>query len=502
MLSQDDIIYFILTDRFYDGDPGNDFDVDLNNPCAYHGGDFNGIIKKIPYLKTLGITALWITPVYENTNLPQKNSWGYHGYWPKDFEKIDPHLYSPVAGIPEGSKQYLKLLANALHENGIKLILDMVVNHVGYNHPVFRQEKGTRIKESWFNRPGLLTDEEVFLAGLPDLDQHNMEVADYFINVTLDWIEETGIDCIRMDTVKNVEHIFWYYFKTYVKGKYPDVSLLGEVLVTDIDELSQFQQHFAFDSLFDFPLQKAIKEVFIEEGSFNILARPGLSDAEIPGILNKDNVYTNHNRLVTLMDNHDLPMRFISGILSRYGNDRQIALAVYKMVITFMMTTRGIPQIFYGNEFGMEGFADPDNRRDMPWKILGEDFSPRDEYGFEKEIFLHIKKLIAFRKENQALCWGSLVTLYADCFIYAYLREFRGNVVIVAMNNGHDPMAEPLGIDITNNSNIPQRVRDLLENSLLPDFLGSSGSIRIQNGQFSIKLDGKTSAIHYLKPVI
>ena len=498
MLSQNDIIYFILTDRFYDGDAGNNTDVDLNNPCAYHGGDFSGIIKKIPYLRDLGITALWITPVYENTNLPQKNCWGYHGYWPKDFEKIDAHLYTPIAGIPEGSKQYLKMLADALHENGIKLILDMVVNHVGYNHPVFRQEKGTRIKETWFNKPGLLTDEEVFLAGLPDLDQHNMEVADYFINITLDWIEETGIDCIRMDTVKNVEHIFWYYFKTYVKGKYPDVSLLGEVLVTDIDQLSQFQQHFAFDSLFDFPLQKAMTEIFIGDSSFNILARPGLYDDEIPGILNKDNVYTNHNRLVTLLDNHDLPMRFISGILSRYGNDRRTALAVYKMSLTFMMTTRGIPQIFYGNEIGMEGLSDPDNRRDMPWSIFGADQTPMEKYGFEREIYLHMKSLIAFRKGNQALCWGSLVTLYADQYIYAYLREFRGNVVIVAMNNGHDPMGEPLTIDIGDNNNIPQRVKDIIESKSLPDFLGASGSISVNNARFAVKLGGKTSAVYFL----
>lgn len=498
MLSQDDVIYFILTDRFYDGDPNNNFDVDKENPRAYHGGDFEGIIQKIPYLKHLGITALWITPVYVNTHLPEFSSWGYHGYWPKDFESIDPHLYTPVSGLPEGGKEYLKRLCDVLHENGIKLILDMVVNHVGYNHPAFGKKEKTKVKSYWFNRPGSVTVEEMFLSGLPDLDQQNIEVADYLINVTLDWIRETGIDCIRMDTARHVEHIFWYYFKTLVKGKYPNVSLLGEVLVNDIDELSRFQQHFAFDSLFDFPLQKALSDVFIYGQSFNVLVRPGLDENETPGILNKDNVYTNHNRLVTLLDNHDLSSRFFSAALAHYNGDRTIAQAAYKMALTLIMTTRGIPQIFYGNEIGLEGFSDPDNRRDMPWEIFGEDLQPTTDHPMERSLFQSIKRLIQLRKENQALCWGSLVTLYADYFIYVYLREFQGNLAIITMNNGRDPMPDNLSISISQNMNIPPRIKSLAEDRILRDALSSSPSIHIKEGRFDLRLGGKTAAVYLL----
>jgi alpha-amylase len=115
MLTQDDIIYFVVTDRFANGDHDNDADVDPSNPHGYHGGDFMGIVERIPYLQNLGVTALWITPVFEQIHLPEYGKWGYHGYWPLDFEKVDPHLYRPKPGIPTGSKRYLKDLVDQLH---------------------------------------------------------------------------------------------------------------------------------------------------------------------------------------------------------------------------------------------------------------------------------------------------------------------------------------------------------------------------------------------------
>ena len=135
VITQSDIVYFLLTDRFCDGDPENNIDVNLGNPLAYHGGDFKGIIKKIPYLKNLGVTAIWITPVYVNIHLPEEDSWGYHGYWTLNFEKVDQHLYSPSTETPEDSKKYIRELVDTLHNNRMKRILDIVVNHTGYNHP-------------------------------------------------------------------------------------------------------------------------------------------------------------------------------------------------------------------------------------------------------------------------------------------------------------------------------------------------------------------------------
>ena len=144
MITQSDIIYFLLTDRFRDGDPKNNFDANGENPRAYHGGDFKGIVEKIPYLKNLGVNVVWITPVYVNIHLPEEDSWGYHGYWTLDFEKVDDHWYSPSKDLPNGSKEYLRELVGILHRNDLKLILDVVVNHTGYNHPGRRGESDTR----------------------------------------------------------------------------------------------------------------------------------------------------------------------------------------------------------------------------------------------------------------------------------------------------------------------------------------------------------------------
>lgn len=497
MLSQNDIIYFVLTDRFYDGDQKNNFDVDKSNPFAYHGGDFAGIIKKIPYLKNLGITALWITPVYINIHMADKKFYGYHGYWPLDFEKIDPHLYTEKPGREPGSKAYLKDLADELHRHNIKLVLDMVVNHTGYNHPGLVNDPSSKIKADWFNEANLSfeqSEEHGRMMGLPDLDQDHPEVADYFANVILDWIEDTGIDCIRMDTVKNVERVFWQRFKTVVKGKHPNVSLLGEVLENDVDRLAEFQKYFAFDSLFDFPLQSVINDIFIYGASLNILASSGLSGAQ--GLIDKDSHYTNHNRLVTLLDNHDLPARFITKAMQACGGDKKKAAEMLKLAMTFMMTTRGIPQIYYGTEIALEGGADPDNRRDMPWEIFKDD-EPLEQYSIERDVFLHTKNLIKLRKENESLQFGTLTTLYADNFIYAYLREFRGNAIITVINNGSASMPVPLDISIEYNANIPPRVINLFKGKKLINFIDThSPLIPVKNGRFSVSLAGKTAAVY------
>ena len=497
MLSQNDIIYFIMTDRFCDGDPDNNFDVNKSNPNAYHGGDFQGIINKIPYLKNLGVTAVWITPVCVNINNPEKKMWGYHGYWPLDFDRTDPRLYSKRDDIAEGSKRYLRELVDTLHAAGLKVILDMVVNHTGYDHPGLSGADGTVFKPHWFNPAYLESVEEGRMMGLPDLDQDNMEVVDHFTNMIIDWIEETGIDCIRMDTAKHVERAFWYHYKTYVKGKYAGVSLLGEVLEWDIDRISEFQKYYAFDYLFDFPLQQAMTDVFINDRTPLTFAYPHLSANETLGVLDKDTHYTNHNRLVTLLDNHDLPKRFFSAAVDRYGGNREAAAKIYKLALSFLMTTRGVPQIFYGDEIGMEGYADPDNRRDMPWEIFGDGMEPTADHPLQREIFTYLKNLIAIRKENEAIPYGSLTTLYVDSFIYAYLREFRDNIIIVVLNNGREPMFLPLLISMDTHSAIPPRVKDMIRDRLMADLLDPSApSTTIENGSFNVRLDGKSAKIY------
>ncbi len=496
MLTQSDVIYFIVTDRFCSLNPRDGAGVEPGNPYAYHGGNFEGVLSKIPYLRNLGVTALWLTPVYTNIQTPVNGMWGYHGYWPLDFESVDPHLYSPVEGVPEGSKLYFKRLVDELHAAGIKVIQDMVVNHAGYNHPGLRDDPGTPIKSWWFNPASATCETECRLSGLPDLDQDRIEVADYTIGVIMDWIEQTGVDCIRMDTAKNVERVFWKYYKTYVKGRYPDVSLLGEVLDWDIDVISSFQRFYAFDSLFDFPLQRAMQQVFVDDASLRLLASPMLSPEDAPGILDRDTHYTNHNRLVTMLDNHDLPSRFMTSALNRLGFVHSNAVRTYKLALSFLLTMRGIPQLYYGDEIGLEGGADPDNRRDMPWGKFSPNLEPTNGYSSEREIFLHTKELIRIRRGHPALMFGNLTTLYVDDLAYVYLRDWGDDVLIVAINNGYLPMQTPLLAAVDINPAIPPRIKALLRGRALRDLLNPGRPrTRVMDGLIPVELEGKTAAI-------
>lgn len=510
-ISQEDVIYFVLTDRFCNGDPNNDAPSDINNPQKFHGGDFKGLVSKIPYLKNLGITAIWITPVYLNiTDLG--DSAGYHGYWAIDFNKLDPHLYSANANYSEGSKKYLKDLVDTFHDNGIKVMLDMVVNHTGYHTADFNEKASDELKMFPYNH-GTGTVKEP-LCGLPDLNHDDSDVADYFIQNIIDWITETGIDAIRMDTVKHVEDKFWYFFKSYIKTSHPEITLLGEVLVWDADSISKYQREHDFDTLFDFPLCGAIMGSLIWDKPMTDIARPRISDAETPGILDLDNKsYSNANRLVTLLDNHDLSRRIMTEIYEKVGHwDRLLATKILKYCLTFLLTTRGIPQIYYGTEIGMEGYKDPDNRRDMPWQLFEND-APRDTNSSESAIFTHLKALIALRKESKALQSGYLFTLYADHYIYAYLREYRGDVKIIIMNNGHSDMEYPLPIHIHDNGNIPNRIRrkeatvingieaskGLLSNGTqLTDLIGGCDAVNVVDGVIHVQVPGKTAAVYSL----
>jgi alpha-amylase len=499
MLTQDDVIYFLVTDRFCNADPGNDQDVDPANPRAFHGGDFAGLKEKIPYFKTLGVTAVWLTPVY--LNIPDFfDSTGYHGYWAIDFERVDPHLYSARPDLAEGSRAYFEELVDTFHQAGLKVVLDMVVNHTGYHTPVYAAYAHKRFGAHHFNvhDPGDPT--ERWLHGLPDLDHDQPDVGDYFVQNILDWISETKIDGIRMDTVMHVEDRFWYLFKSQIKTGHPEVTLLGEVLDWNPFSIGRYQQEHDFDTLFDFPLCGAIKQTLVWDQPMTRLARPRLHRDEPKGILDQDRPYTNANRLVTLLDNHDLNRRITTEILDCVGHwDRDLARRILKLCFSFLFTTRGIPQIYYGTEIGMEGRGDPDNRRDMPWWLFGPDNRPTEDHSFERAVFDHVAKLIKLRRENPAIRYGYLLTLYVDDFLYAYLREFRGNVVIAVINNGRKPMPFPASIEIAANDNVPPRIKHLLaDGTVLRSQLDDAGDVTINSGKLEVQLPGKAAGIYTL----
>jgi alpha-amylase len=229
------------------------------------------------------------------------------------------------------------------------------------------------------------------------------------------------------------------------------------------------------------------------------LARPRLHDAEPRGVLDDERPYNNANRLITLLDNHDLERRITTEILDRWGHwDRDRARTILKLCLSFLLTTRGIPQLYYGTELGLEGRKDPDNRRDMPWPVLGADHAPTAAHPFERDVHDHTRRLLALRRRHPALRHGSLLTLYADHFVYAYLREFRGDAVIVALNNGLDPMPAPLELPIAANSNVPPRVKELLAGKTLASQTPGLPDVSVRDGRVAVQLPGKTAGVYVL----
>jgi hypothetical protein len=191
MLTLDDVSYMVVTDRFADGDPGNNFNVAPADPICGHGGDLMGIIQRLPYLAELGVRALWITPVYLN---PPDS---YHGYHPLDFERMDPHLCSPsLAG--GGGRETLRRFVDIVHEPGFKVLLDLVVSHTTKDHPWVKE------RPDWIDWNGTTVGKEWF-EGLPNINHDNLDVNVYFVLNVLDWIAETGVDAVRIDAARRYE---------------------------------------------------------------------------------------------------------------------------------------------------------------------------------------------------------------------------------------------------------------------------------------------------------
>lgn len=504
MLTQDDILYFVVTDRFRDADPANNPGVDKQAPNRFHGGDFAGIVEAIPYLKALGVTALWITPVYLSIGNYQGDD-GYHGYWAMDFERVDPRLHSGGAHAP-GSREHLKDLVRVLHDNGLKVVLDVVVNHTGYHTQAYQAHQAAHplLPAHWFQQGQ--GDWEKPLAGLPDLDHDNPDVNDYFVNNLLDWIEETRVDAIRMDTAKHVEAAFWYRYKAQVKGSHPEVTLLGEVLEWEVARIAPFQSRYDFDTLFDFPLLGAVVGCLVWDKPLTELARPRLSPDEPYGILDQDNPakdgYTNANRLVTLLDNHDLNRRIASEVSWKHHGDPYWTWRVLGLCLCFQFTTRGIPQLYYGTEIGLPGWKEGDwsdgrgidyrMRADFPWKPGALEPQARPEGMAQLAL---TKRLIALRKGHASLRYGPVITLYSDALAYVFLRYHRDDVVVAAINNGYRDMQAALPVRIEANSNIPGRIKRIITNGVFTDALDPGYTARCTGGELPLRVPHKTCRI-------
>ncbi len=493
-VNQEDVIYFIVTDRFFGQ---NKRSVDPSD-TSIHGGTLDGIIEKLDYLIELGVTTIWVTPVYENIpNL--EGSEPYHYYWPQSFERLDTRLLDGTH-LPQSTDiSTFGRFVEACEAKGLKVVLDMVVNHAGYG----AQDK---FPPNWFNVGGS-GDTEGELAGLPDFDHRNPEVTDFFLNNIEDWITHGKVTNIRMDTVKHVHPLFWHYFKTQIRGEYSDSQLIGEVLFEgkeDIKALLKYQNYHDFDSIFDFPLCTALRSTLVHDQSIkHWLARPRLDDDEPKGVLDDDNPfkegYRNANRLVTLLDNHDLERRIMSHARSKHqgeGEGLDWAIRVTKLCLGALFTVRGIPQLYYGTEIGLEGWKaadDRDLRRDFSWDVIGPDQHPKPQFRKEHEIYEWTRDLIQLRKSSSALKYGTTITLWADDLVYAFLRIATDDVALVIINNGYLSMPTPIQLPL-NQELLPNRVVNMIAGELR--HWRSEQPLAVRNNRVELSVAGKTIDIY------
>lgn len=393
---EDEMIYFIMIDRFNNGDTSNDFEVDVNDPSAYHGGDFKGIIDKLDYIKEMGFTAIWLTPIVKNE--PK----GYHGYWTEDFYEVEEHF---------GTLEEFKTLVDKAHEKDIKIILDLVVNHTGYQHPWLNDPE----KQDWFHEEQSIISwdnqknvEDGRLAGLPDLAQENPETRKYLLDMAKWWIEETDIDGYRLDTVKHVPKDFWEEFSQEVKSVKEDFFLIGEVWHSDPTYVADYAKT-GIDSFVDYP--------FFNEAT-RIFSKPDQQVGKFMDGIWKRNVslYDNPYILGNFIDNHD-NKRFTRLAIEK----DQDPVSRLSQALTYMYTAPGIPIIYYGTEIAMDGGDDPDNRRMMEFE--------------EHELTTYIAKLAEIRRQNPALSKGDMELVYDQSGMTVLKRTFEEEQLLVAINN-------------------------------------------------------------------
>jgi neopullulanase len=451
----DDVIYLIMPDRFDDGDASNNFPgsgaYDRTSARAYHGGDLRGIQQQLPYLKDLGVTTIWITPIYQNDDRAGRD---YHGYGAIDLYAVEKHL---------GTLADYRALVKAAHQQGMKVLLDIVPNHVGPtnawvdNAPTEHWFHGSREKHlatgssfaaetdphapplEWRN-----TVEGWFAGILPDMGTDDPITAQYLRQNALWWAETGALDGFRIDTFPYVDRPFWRDFHFDVHRTYPRFRTVGEVFSTDPTVTSFFAGgrstegiDTGLDTLFDFPLYSAIRNVVLRNESAK----------QLEDVLRHDWMFPHPENLVTFFGNHDT---------RRFMGEPGATMQKLKLAFSLLLTLRGIPEIYYGDEIGMSGGDDPDNRRDFPGGFPGDQrdaFTAQGRTLAEQSVFAHVQALLHLRQRHPALRKGELIHIFGDDQVLAYVRQYAGGPdasaeqLLVVMNNSDE--AKTMKLDLS-----------------------------------------------------
>ena len=437
---REEVIYFLIVDRFHDatsdeeerrgiwdrGSMAGLYDKTWTQWGKYWGGNLLGIIDKIPYLKGLGITAVWLSPLFEQVDDMQYDRAPMHGYWTKDFKRINPR-FLPM-GEPNSlyHSPTLRRLVDALHDSNIKLVLDVVCNH---SSPDINGSKGIVYDDgkllcdfnedhgSFYHHNSEITDwDDEFqlingeMCGLATFNERNPAYRSYIKKAISEWLD-LGVDALRVDTLKHMPIWFWQEFTADIKAHKPGIFLFGEYgFGKPWDRRTVDYANSSGMSILDFGLCDAIRFAFSGEqlGGFSL----------VESLLDHDHVYHRANELVTFIDNHDMP-RF----LSVCPDSRSLEQA---LILLFCL--RGVPCIFYGTEQYLvndtDGGNDPYNRPMM------------DSWDTEGPGYRLIDTLIATRRGNQALTFGSHQQLYISDDVYAFLRTYRDSYALCVLNKG------------------------------------------------------------------
>lgn len=444
----EDVLYLIMPDRFANGNQENDIikgmkesTTDRNNLYARHGGDLQGIANHLTYISDLGATAIWLNPTQEN----DMKEGSYHGYAITDYYQIDRRF---------GTNQEFKELVKQAHSQGLKVVMDMIFNHCGNENYLFADKPS----KEWFNFSSnyvqtsfktanvmdihasnyerRIATDGWFASVMPDFNQRNRHVARYLIQNSIWWIEYAGINGIRQDTHPYADFDFMSQWCKEVNEEYPYFNIVGETWLNSNVQIAYWQKdskiaapkNSYLPTVMDFPLQGLMNQAFDEE-----TGEWGGGLYRLYDYLSQDLVYANPMGLLTFLDNHDT---------SRFASDEDKAnnLTRYKQALAFMLTTRGIPQIYYGTEIlmcGNKGNGDGALRRDFPGGWKGDElnaFSEKGRTALQNEAFNYTRKLLQWRKGNLAVTKGNMKHFSIRQGVYVYQREYNGQSVVVFMN--------------------------------------------------------------------